>query len=180
MKSFEILSLLIGIVTVFALYWQVNLARQAFELGKLREKKSATISFFEHTREITRERHANVRNKLGIDKSKIMTTEKARKIYNDGDEKIDVMHILSALERLGVGIYHDVYDFFVIKDLARTNIMSMWSFYYNYIMIARESTPNSYFYFEKLVERLYDSAVEEGAPLSNRYKTYLSQNNLAN
>jgi hypothetical protein len=153
----EVAGLLVAAAGVWFVFLQVRNARIEFELEHIRQRRLRTFELYDERRDRLRGLHLSVK---GVFRSPVefhpLGKEEAVKLRADTDLRKEAIDLLSSLERLAIGVKHDVYDEETIYSLSRAQLISYWSFYEEYIRLVRKDTPNAYESFEEMIETFID------------------------
>ena len=118
-----------------------------------RRRKQATIEYFEGMTANLFETQAKFNNRLSQQDISISDLEKHPDLLKDA------INVLSAFERLGVGVNSGVFDFDLVDRMAGSYLIYLLSQFSPYIEIERgdASRTRSYEEFEHLVQRIKDN-----------------------
>jgi hypothetical protein len=158
-NEIEIAGLAATTIGIWFLYVQIRDARREFELEHIRQRKLRTFELYDRKRDRLRELHFRIKVKFRQSTDFTpLTGDEARTLREDSDLRKEIIDLLSSLERLAIGIKHDVYDEDTIYQISRTQLISYWSFYERYIELTRDDTPAAYVDFGNLIEKFKEES----------------------
>ena len=115
-----------------------------------RRRKEATINFFDRIRD------RSTPLATAINKVSNGNPVTVQQIEEDPDLKRNISQYLSLMERLAVGIYADVFDYEVYRELYKTVTVNRYHQLREYIRDTRvkNGNPKTFDFFERLAQRL--------------------------
>jgi len=151
----DIMAIPIGIVGVILIVRQLKLSLQESEREHQRRQNEMTLNAYNTVRGDLRESIRSVREKLQLDDMFDEFTEAhLDQIINDKSIRHDVARMLGFLNKFAVGIKYDVFNVYLVNDLAGNLFIETYTQFRPYINWVRKDSKTFYLDYERLVEKL--------------------------
>lgn len=141
MKTYEILSLLLGAATLLVLWLQLFMIFRTFKADHERRKKQATIDYVNQIRNIYRPIDKKIRNKFG--EGRVINTDEI-----EPDDIADIKECLSTVEHLAAGVNIGIFDLLIIEKISGSYFLNMRERFGPYIKNVRLKKGNPCLYVE--------------------------------
>jgi hypothetical protein len=150
MSIFETLSILLAIISVSALFWQIQVALHTMRADHERRKKQATIEFLmSQVRPLWTEGKRMLDAKWG---TSVLSEDALNEIQEDSNAREIVTNLLGHLEYLSVGINAKIYDKDILYRASGTYLIRLFYRLRPYIKLAQRDLPTIYIEFEALIQ----------------------------
>ena len=151
----DILAIPIGIIGLLLIVRQLKLALLESEKEHQRRQNEMTLNAYNTVRGDLRESIRRVRNELQLeDMFDTFTEEHLKLIVNNKPLRHDVSRMLGYLNKFAVGIKYDVFNIYLINDLAGPLFIETYRQFKPYIDWVRKDSSHFYREYEDLVEEL--------------------------
>ena len=142
------------VISLFLVLHQIWLARRGIEADHLRRKKDATFNGFNLIREDFRQLNNEILEALELSQDSNLDESHFTKIRNDHILLGKLRTILSYIERMAVGVKHDIYDLNILVDLSGTVFVRTYDRYLPYILESRDSSTTYYREADDFIKQL--------------------------
>lgn len=145
LNNFDINSI-VQIFMLLVVSGQLYMLNKSFRADHERRKKQSTIEYINTIRTSYKELTNELIDKFGdnaINLSEI-----------DAETKNNIKQLLSILEHMSVGINTDVYDFYILKRMSGSFLVSRYHQLYPYINNSQKKNQTFYIEFERLCNRM--------------------------
>lgn len=149
MTTFQILSLVIGTATLFALWIQLFLIYRTFKADHERREKQSTVEYVNRVRAIYRPISDKIVAKFG--EGKVINIDE----IEPGD-MVDIKEFLSNVEHLAAGVNIGIFDLVIIDRMSGSYFLNMREKFSPYIkhVRAKKANPRLYIEFETMCRDL--------------------------
>ena len=153
----DILAIPIGILGIILIVRQLQLALEESEREHQRRQNEMTLNAYNTVRGDLRESIRSVREELKLeDMFDEFTKEHLEQIINNKSIRHDVARMLGFLNKFAVGIKYDVFNIYLVNDLAGNLFIETYKQFKPYIDWVRKDSRTFYLDYEKLVEQLIE------------------------
>jgi hypothetical protein len=151
----DILAIPIGLIGLFLVLNQLKLGQQESEREHRRRQNEMTLNAYNTVRGDLRETIRRVRKKLELeDMFDEFKGEHLEKIMSDKELRDDVAKMLGFLNKFAVGIKYDVFNIYLVNDLAGKLFIKTYKQFRPYINRVRQDSNTFYVDYENLVNKL--------------------------
>ena len=149
MNTFEIFSLIIGLVTACILIVQASLVLKSLKGDHERRKKQATFEFVQKIRPAWLEAKHALEERWGREP---LTSKELEEIENDFRLMTTVRSLLGLLEHLSVGMNAGVFDKDLLYRMSGTQLINIHKRLRTYIDKIQQTHPTAYTEYQELVK----------------------------
>jgi len=151
----DIVAVPLAIVGIILIVRQLKLALLESERDHQRRQNEMTLNAYNTVRGDLRDTIRRVRLKLELaDMFDKFTEDNLEQIMTDKVLRDDVAKMLGFLNKFAVGIKHDVFNIYLVNDLAGKLFIRTYKQFHPYIKEVRKDYDNFYKDYENLVIRL--------------------------
>jgi len=151
----DIIAIPLAIVGLALIVQQLKLTRLESEREHQRRQNEMTLNAYNTIRGDLRESIRRVRHKLKLDDMfDTFSEQHLELIVNDKLLRDDVARMLGFLNKFAVGIKYDVFNIYLVNDLAGKLFIETYKQFKPYITWVRKDSENFYLDYEKLVAEL--------------------------
>src|SRR5215208_4734108 len=130
MTTYEIATLILGIIGGAFVIIQIYVAVRAYKAEHERQKKQATIEYVKAIRPLYREAKIKVDQKFG---DRTLSESDVEELEKDFDSKESLKNLLSILEHASVGMNAGVFDKDLWYRMSATFLIRIYRRFYAYI-----------------------------------------------
>jgi hypothetical protein len=146
----DIAAVPIAILGVYLVVHQLLLSRLENEKEHSRKQKEVTLNTFSLFREDARASLLKIREELGVNDVDVLTESNLVFLDNNKSVKNELEKVLNQMERLSVGVHHEIYSLNLVSDLSGTVFIRMFDQLKPYVDEKRKDSRFFYTEFEKL------------------------------
>lgn len=172
MSRFETITVFVGLGSILLLSLQLYLARVSLNIGIKRSKMQSTIDALNIFGDRIRKSNLNLNGVINIKGNDVISISDIEKIQNDMEVKHQVLLIMSAFERIGVGVHNDIFDIDIVYKDIRYSVMKNWGYFYPYIKNSRKENSTFYECFENMADLMYCRSRKNEEPIPSSYISY--------
>ena len=163
----DIVAVPLAMIGIYYIVRQLKLALLESERDHQRRQNEMTLNAYNTVRGDLRDTIRRIRVTLGLsDMFSEFTQENLEHIMRDEVLRDDVAKMLGFVNKFAVGINHDVFNIYLVNDLAGKLFIQTFQQFYPYIQRVREDYTGFYKDYEELVYKLEEIRYgKEDAPL---------------
>jgi hypothetical protein len=163
----DIVAVPLAMIGIYYIVRQLKLALLESERDHQRRQNEMTLNAYNTVRGDLRDTIRRIRVTLGLaDMFSEFTQENLEQIMTDEVLRDDVAKMLGFVNKFAVGINHDVFNIYLVNDLAGKLFIQTFQQFYPYIKRVREDYKGFYKDYEELVYKLEEIRYgKEKAPL---------------
>jgi len=151
----DIIAVPLAMIGIYYIVRQLKLALLESERDHQRRQNEMTLNAYNTVRGDLRDTIRRIRMKLKLaDMFDEFTEENLEQIMNDKILRDDVAKMLGFVNKFAVGINHDVFNIYLVNDLAGKLFIQTFQQFYPYIEKVREDYKGFYRDYEDLVYKL--------------------------
>lgn len=151
----DIIAIPLAIIGLYYIVRQLKLALLESERDHQRRQDEMTLNAYNTVRGDLRDTIRRIRIKLGLkDMFANLTEENLEEIMRDNVLRDDVAKMLGFVNKFAVGINYDVFNIYLVNDLAGKLFIQTFKQFYPYINRVREDYDGFYKDYENLVYKL--------------------------
>lgn len=151
----DIIAVPLAIIGIYYIVRQLKLALLESERDHQRRQNEMTLNAYNTVRGDLRDTIRRIRMKLELEDMFDEFAEKhLEQIMNDEILRDDVAKMLGFINKFAVGINHDVFNIYLVNDLAGKLFIQTFQQFYPYIKRVREDYNGFYKDYENLVYQL--------------------------